>query len=165
MAAHEVRVVRARPADRPVIETLLRDYLREPARDDSGSLAAEPSYGHLDLYWTEASRLPLLITADDRVAGFALVNDWSPSGLPVDHAMAEFSVAPDYRRAGIGTRAALAVIGSLPGQWEIGMQAANAPARAFWGHVVHRLSGVSAHWLEGDGLRWSGPIVRFRSGA
>ena len=164
MRINDVCVVRADAAERSVVERLLRDYLRE-VFGTRAEVVAGPTYRYLDLYWTEPGRTAWLINAAGQVAGFALVNDWAPSGLPVDHAMAEFSVAREYRRAEVGTRAAATIIGGLPGQWEIGMQAANAPAKAFWSHVVCRLSRAIPQWLEGDGARWTGPIVRFRSEA
>lgn len=156
-------IVRAAPADRPVVERLLRNYLREMSAIDAGSVPDARAYPYLDLYWTEPDRRAFLIRSGDRLAGFALVNAWAPSGRPVDHAMAEFYVGPTYRRAGTGTRAAIEVIVSLPGTWEIGVLPAHGLAQAFWTHVLKQMSDVAPERIEGDGRRWSGPILRFRS--
>jgi hypothetical protein len=71
--------------------------------DEEGLFA----YPGLESYWQDSGRIPLLIRADDHLAGFALVNQWSALGLPLDHAVAEFFVMRKYRRARVGTRAAL----------------------------------------------------------
>jgi predicted acetyltransferase len=162
MTADVVRAVPAEATDRPQIERLMQAYLRELS--GTRTVASEaPSYPYLDPYWTEPDRRALLIRSDDRLAGFALVNAWAPSGLPVDHAMAEFFVVPDCRRKGIGGRAAIGIITASPGCWEIGVLAARGPARAFWTHVVKRMTGAAPAWREGDGKRWSGQFLRFRS--
>jgi predicted acetyltransferase len=163
MVDNVFRVALARLADRPVIEQLLQPYLRELSIYRGVGASDAVAYPYLDLYWQELDRRPFLISAGDRVAGFALVNTWAPSGRPVDRAMAEFYVVPDCRRAGVGARAAAEIIDSLPGSWEIGISASHDAARAFWAHVVRRIPGALPHWSEGDGERWAGPILNFRA--
>jgi predicted acetyltransferase len=83
--------------DRPVLRRLLADYLFE------FDGRTEP-YPYLDAYWEEPERLPLLIEADGETVGFCLIRrqaaGWS---------IAEFSVVPTRRRAGVGA----AVVGEL----------------------------------------------------
>ena len=78
----------------------------------------------------------LLIRADDHLAGFALVNQWSALELPLDHAVAEFFVLRKYRRARVGTRAALFIFRRYPGRWEVPVVWCNPPALAFWRSVT-----------------------------
>ena len=40
-------------------------------------------YPHFDRNWSEKGREPLLIKVAGHIAGFALINQWSPSGLAV----------------------------------------------------------------------------------
>ena len=68
----------------------------------------------MESYWRDADRLPFLIEMDSRTAGFALVNAHSHRGEPIDHAMAEFFVARQFRRAGVGHQAARAIFGAPP---------------------------------------------------
>jgi predicted acetyltransferase len=58
--------------------------------------------------------MPLLIRADDHLAVSLLLNQWSALDLPLDHAVAEFFVLRKYRRAHVGTRAALLLFGRYP---------------------------------------------------
>lgn len=83
----------AKEHDRELLRGLLADYLFE----FDGRM--EP-YPFFDAYWSEPERLPFLIDADGEVVGLCLVRvrdeGWS---------IAEFSVVPERRRAGIGRAA------------------------------------------------------------
>ncbi len=102
----------------------------------------------------------MLFRVDGRLAGFALLNGWPASGIAVDRAIAEFFVLRKYRRTGLGTRAALHLIGSRLGTWEIAVARCNRPASRFWESVVRGAAGYACEEREGDGARWSGPIWR-----
>jgi predicted acetyltransferase len=76
--------------DRDQVERLLADYLFEfDGRTEK--------YPYLEAYWEEPERVPFLIEADGEVIGLCLIrrlrNAWS---------IAEFSVIPSHRRAGVG---------------------------------------------------------------
>jgi ribosomal protein S18 acetylase RimI-like enzyme len=83
--------------DRELLRRLLGDYLFE------FDGRTEP-YRDFDTYWAASARLPFLIEADGEVAGFCLIRiregGWS---------IAEFSVVPERRRAGVGRAAIEAV--------------------------------------------------------
>lgn len=121
-------------------------------------------YGRLDSYWSQPRHEAMLIRADGHVAGFALVNDHSHSGLPVDYEIAEFFVARKHRRAGVGQAAALAVIGARPGFWELAVARRNVGAQVFWRRVAAALAAGEVEALDRDDDRWNGLILRFRVG-
>jgi predicted acetyltransferase len=121
-------------------------------------------YRWLDTYWQEPGRVPLLIRADGRIAGFVLVNQWSALGRPLDHAIAEFFVLRKYRRARIGTRAAHLVFHHRPGRWEVPVASYNQAALAFWRGVVASLP-QEAEERVGDGQRWVGTVLCFDTGS
>ncbi len=118
-------------------------------------------YLYLDLYWREPGRLPFLIRAGGRIAGFVLVNQWFASGQPGDHCVAEFFILRKYRRAGLGTAAARGLFTMLPGVWEVPIAHYNAAAQRFWRHA---LADRAFTEIEGYGARWAGPILRFATG-
>jgi len=120
-------------------------------------------YAYLDSYWAEPRREPLLIRADGQLAGFALVNDFAHSGLPVDYSMAEFFVVRKHRRAGVGQAAASAIIAARPGQWEIAVIRRNTPAEPFWRGVAAAAAAGEVEALDRRDARWDGLILRFRS--
>ena len=101
-----INVAPASAAERPLLEGLFQFYVYDFAEfatpeltafefDEAGRLAAYP---HMDTYWNNADRWPLLIRVDGRTAGFALVNTQSHCGEPIDRNMGEFFVARRYRR-------------------------------------------------------------------
>jgi len=127
--------------------------------DEDGRLE---EYGYLDRYWSEPGYEVMLIRADGRLAGFAMVNPCSHSGLPLDYEIAEFFVARKHRREGVGTAAALAVIGARPGQWELAVARRNSGAQHFWRKVAAELAQGAVEELDLDDDRWNGLILRFR---
>ena len=110
----------------------MEDYLAEMA-----AIIGRQSfvtYPHFDRYWTEPeSRWPYLLRLGSASAGFALVRLKESDGR---FEMAEFFVAPPYRRQGVGTAAARALIACHPGEWRVTQRAANVRAIAFWQRVL-----------------------------
>ncbi len=168
-SAVSVTVAKAAAAERPVLDRLMQLYLHDfsefaPIGSPHGDVDAEGRFANewLESYWQEDGRIPLLIRADDHLAGFALLNQWSALDLPLDRAMAEFFVLRKYRRARVGTRAALHLFHGYPGRWEVPVASYNHPALLFW----RRATEVAARSIEeciGDGQRWSGTVLRFRT--
>ena len=163
-----VTVVEAPAAQRPVLDRLLQLYKYDfsefaPIGSPYGEVDAEGrfSYPGLESYWQDSARIPLLIRADDHLAGFVLVHQWSALDQPLDHCVAEFFVLRKYRRARVGTRAALLIFRRYPGRWEVPVAWYNPPAQAFWRAVSEGLGPVEVEDLAGDGKRWAGPVLRF----
>jgi predicted acetyltransferase len=121
-------------------------------------------YSHLDKYWSEPGYEAMLIRADGRVAGFALVNGHSHTGLPVDYEIAEFFVARKHRRARVGHAAALAVIGARPGVWQLAIARRNVGAQVFWRRVAAEVALEPVQDLDQNDDRWNGFVLRFRAG-
>lgn len=119
-------------------------------------------YPLLDSYWSEPDHAVMLIRAGGRLAGFAMVNAYSHSGLPLDFQIAEFFVARKHRRSGVGKAAALGVIRARPGVWELAVARRNTGAQAFWRGVAAELAGAEVEELDRDDERWNGLILRFR---
>jgi predicted acetyltransferase len=128
--------------------------------DEDGRLQ---EYSLLDNYWTQPKHEAMLIRADGRLAGFALVNDFSHSGLPLDFQVAEFFVARKHRRCRIGEAAALAIIRARPGLWELAVARRNIGAQHFWRRIAASVAGNKVEERDQDDERWNGLILRFRS--
>lgn len=116
---------------------------------------------NLDRYWTDADRAVWFIRVGGALAGFALLNKGSHCGRSVDHNMGEYFIARTFRREGIGARAAIDLIDMHAGQWEIAVGASNLPALKFWPRVVAAADASDVETLAGDGIVWTGPILRF----
>ncbi|WP_162895002.1 GNAT family N-acetyltransferase [Rhizobium terrae] len=142
---------------KPHLRSLLSDYLIE--FEHYGGSGTD--YPYFDAYWEQPDhRWPLLILLNDRCVGFAFVNTWSPSGRGTDFAIAEFYIAPDTRRRGIGLEAAKTVLNSRSGQWELSIMERNAPAQKFWPRVLDAVGAGGLETVVSD----DGTIYRFRMG-
>jgi predicted acetyltransferase len=160
-------ILAAKLPDKPIVARLVQFYLH----DFSEFAAIGSPYGdtdaqgafkmeNFDTYWSEPGRIALLLRVEGQLAGFALINQWSPSGEGVDHSIAEFFVMRKYRRLGIGRRAAQEILRRYPGIWEINVAHYNAPAQEFWRRALADVPGYAVQALQGDGKRWTGPIHR-----
>jgi predicted acetyltransferase len=69
-----------------------------------------------------------------------------------------------YRRARVGTRAALLIFHRYPGRWEVPVVWYNLPGLAFWRSVTEAAAPGSVEEVGGDGKRWAGPVLRFTTG-
>jgi predicted acetyltransferase len=166
-----VELERAGPGRRETLANLLQlythDFSEQWAGEPHGDLGEDgrfAAYPFLDSYWTEADREPLLIRAEGKLAGFALVNAFAHSGLPIDFSVAEFFVARKYRRSGVGLAAATEIIRARPGQWEIAVARKNLAAQPFWRRVAAVVAVGGIDELDRADDRWNGLILRFRSG-
>jgi predicted acetyltransferase len=120
-----VEVVPARSAEKPLLASMLESHLVE--------LEAPKTYPYFEDYWSEPTRHPFIIRCADQVAGFAFVRR-----LQCENAleMAEFYIAPKFRRSGVGRAAATTIFAEFPGQWRIAVLAPNTIGALFWSSVV-----------------------------
>ncbi|TCQ24974.1 GNAT family N-acetyltransferase [Rhizobium sp. PP-CC-3G-465] len=136
------RIRQAETSDRVILRTLLDDYLHGL----SAFGPVEAAYPYFALYFEDADRWAYMIEVSQEgawnPAGFALVNQHSCSGLPIDHAMAEFCVLPAFRRTGLGQYAARRLLALHTGIWELGVVKRNAAACSFWRSVTRVFDGV-----------------------
>ncbi len=166
-----VTVTPAPASERPLFEGMFQFYVYDfsemtAATSNDLDLTAEGAFGppvDLDVYWREPARVPLIIRAGGRVAGFALIDRHSHSGLPLDRNFGEFFVMRKYRRGGVASAAVSAIVTGYPGVWEAAIMQRNTAAQAFWPRAVAATPGVrDVETIQGDGVEWTGPIVRFR---
>ncbi|MEP6870498.1 MAG: GNAT family N-acetyltransferase, partial [Anaerolineaceae bacterium] len=111
----------------------------------------EFGYRYLDHYWAPddgETRLPFLVRADGKFAGFAFVRRTGVGPWK----MAEFFVMRAYRRAGVGSRAAREVFARCPGPWEVHEVLANTPAQAFWRRIIGEVTGGQFEDETTDGV-------------
>jgi predicted acetyltransferase len=132
--------------DKPVIHTMLQNYLRDLTEFETISLneSGEYEYPYLKYYWTENTRYPYLLYCNGDVSGFALVRKEEKF-----FSMAEFSVLPTFRRKGTGTLFALDVIQKHSGKWHIEYNNKNNAGKKFWNKLILNL--VGEHYKKGQG--------------
>jgi predicted acetyltransferase len=164
-----VERARGSATERAALEQLMQFYIYDFAeflpperrvnlRDDG----LFPPLPHLDEYWTQADRSVWFLRVEGVLCGFALLNRHSHAGLSVDFNVGEYFVARPYRRTGIGTKSIVQLLNAHPGVWEIAIGAQNLPAQAFWPRAIAGANVTDLHTLQGDGVQWTGPILRLR---
>ena len=151
-----LQLIPATADDRALLFNVNQKYLYEMTAfyDDPMDGAGNYHYGHFDEYFTDPRRLALLIYADGRLAGFAMLCPYSnlvtapdqslapdqglapDQSLAPDHVMAEFTIFPRFRRRGLALEAARQILKAYPGRWEIKYNEKNAPAKALWNQVA-----------------------------
>jgi predicted acetyltransferase len=93
--------------------------------------------------WSDLRRHPFLIKADDRLAGFAIVDerDAAHAGdTTFDYDMAEFFILRRWRRHGVGRSAVGQLTRLFPGAWQIRPFPGYEPADRFWSVVCAELA-------------------------
>jgi predicted acetyltransferase len=161
-----LQITAASPDERERLTALLQLYVYDLSQilgidvGDDGRFLTPP----LDAYWTDPRRHPFLIRVEQRLAGFALVQQRSRlSGDEAVCDMAEFFVMRRYRRQGIGERAATWFFDRFSGPWEVRQRMENHPATAFWRRAIDRYTRGRFEDLVLDDERWRGPVQRFDS--
>ncbi len=160
----------ASPDERSLIEGLMQFYIydfseMEPPGStgfelsETGRFAPYP----LDSYWSDPSRVPLLLRVGGHPAGFALLNSHSHrDDGHVERNMGEFFLARKHRGQGLADRVLHDILARYPGRWEIAIAQRNARAIVFWPRAIKAAANVSEiEEVQGDGTHWTGPIWTF----
>ncbi len=124
-------------------------YLREHAAF-TGKQPVDGVYRYpwFDLYWQEeGARWPFWMRRADAVAALALVRLDEADRC---HHMAEFFVAPRFRRQGLGARFAADVLRRFEGPWKLNVVRGNEGAVAFWQRTIGGLAAFDAAPLVPD---------------
>lgn len=125
--------------DKEILRNLLEKYDYEFSQWDKRDVNALGLYGYsyLDYYWTEENRWAYFILADGKLAGFAMINDFSEApDEPTDYTLSEFFILYKYRRNGVGSWAAKSIFDLFHGKWQLKRHPHNLPSVYFWNKVV-----------------------------
>jgi len=156
----QVSVRDCRDEDRRWIASVYRDYLNDLGASATGLFPALPEVGHrepdqLHTWFAEANAQVLTVLYGDQPVGFAKIkllrtrpkavaagsSRGALSGEAPEFAMAEFFIARDYRRRGVGAQAVRLILDRFRGRWLISELLRNEPAVQFWRRVVGTYTG------------------------
>ena len=137
---------RATEADSVLLANLLELYIHDMSEVfPHVEMGPDGRFGYrrLPLYWSEPDRrFAFLIRCNGRIGGFVLVTRGSPAVSDPDVLdVAEFFVARQYRRSGVGRQAAFLLWSQLPGKWIVRVLQGNRGALAFWRDAVAAFTG------------------------
>lgn len=93
---------------------------------------------YLPVWFSAPGARPMVIRDGSQRIGFAFVGQapFSYRSFDVDQRLSEFFILRPWRGRGLGRAAAIAVLRSLPGTWELFTLRSNRPAQAFWEKVL-----------------------------
>jgi predicted acetyltransferase len=134
-----VKIRSAKTGDKSHVRGQLQDCLEELR----AFATVEQAYAYFDDYWNASTRWPYVVEGSGKSIGFILINQWSPSGLGTDYAVAEFYIAPRSRGRGYGKEAACQVFQKHRGQWELAIFNGNTRAQAFWPAAIIKSGAAS----------------------
>lgn len=123
--------------DKPLFETMYRDYISDLSvfskrlRDDH--VTDKELFSIYANEWL--LKMFILNQAGDKV-GFCLVGFGDNTHYQTDYYIAEFYVAPNHRRTGVGLKAVRELFSLLPGKYCYHVLKENIPAKAFWDHIL-----------------------------
>lgn len=139
------QVVKANYEEKGVLRNLINLYeydLSEFNGNEPNSFGVF-EYLYLDHYWTsqgieEEGRIPYLLKANDKLAGFVLINNFSCLGrVDIEYTIAEFFVMKKWRRKGIGKAVAIELFKKHSGKWEVSQERENIDAQVFWRSIIN----------------------------
>jgi predicted acetyltransferase len=149
-------------SERHLLRRLMELYLYDFSEFDDSDVDEHGIYGYgdLDYFWFEPTHAAFLLTVDDKLAGFVLVdNDVMVAGS--ERAITEFFVMRKYRRQGVGTQVAVEVFDRFPARWEVAVLGDNTPAQSFWRRVITQYTGGDFQEIVLDNETWTGPVFFF----
>ena len=103
-------------------------------------------YPYFEHYFVESERTALFLYDDETLIGFAMLNQYSCLGNIIDHAIAEFTIFPPYRKKHLGLEAVRKIFAQYPGRWEIKYSKENQAAESFWTKAVQPYHPMVAPW-------------------
>lgn len=123
------------PSDKRKFWNIVQKYLYEMTNYyDMGMIdeLGNYKYKYFDSYFEDCERAALFIYNDGVLIGFAMINDYSCLGNRIDHAIAEFTIFPRYRKRHLGIRSVQEIFKQNHGRWEIKYSNKNQAAEALW---------------------------------
>ena len=117
-------------------------------------------YGDLDYFWFEPTHAAFLVTVDEKIAGFVLIdNEVVIQGN--ERSITEFFILRKYRLQGVGKQVAFEVFRRIPAKWEVRVIKQNPPAQAFWRRIIAEYTRDNYQETKLDNDEWDGPIFYF----
>lgn len=139
--AVSLREARDHQSDRVWIERVYRDYLDDLGLLNTGVFPALGEIGHrepdqLGRWYGDPGTTLLTILDSMTPVGFALVARATHGAREGDYRMADFFIAREARRRGVGQSAVRLILDRFAGRWEIVEYSRNPRAVAFWRKVI-----------------------------
>lgn len=138
-----VELIKVTADKKSVLSNLMEKYQYEFSQWDKSDINEDGLYGYkyLDCYFTEENCFPYFIMSDEKIAGFALINDYPEvAGEKTDFCLSEFFILYKYRRSGVGYEAVRQILERHHGKWQLKRHPKNRASVYFWDKVINKLT-------------------------
>jgi predicted acetyltransferase len=149
-------------SDRNLVRRLMELYQYDFSEYDGQDLDEHGhfGYGDLDYFWFEPTHSVFLVTADEKLAGFVLIDN-EVVKTDNERSITEFFIMRKYRRQGVGKEVAFEVFRRLPAKWEIQVIEQNSPAQVFWRSVISEFTKDKFQEERFENDEWQGFVFYF----
>lgn len=149
-------------SDRNLVRRLMELYQYDFSEFDGQDLDEHGSfgYGDLDYFWFEPTHAVFLVTVDEKLAGFILIDN-EVVKTDNERTITEFFIMRKYRRQGVGKQVAIEVFRRLPAKWEIQVIEQNSPAQVFWRSVISEYTQDKFQEERFENDEWQGLVFYF----
>jgi len=161
-----INVLSAEESQKTVLRQLIELYSYDFSQYTDSDVDERGLFGYpgLDNYWTDETKHPFFIKADNHFAGFILVNmSCKYSTNKNTYNIAQFFVMKKYRGQNIGNHAAMHIFNLFKGEWEVRILNANKPALLFWHKVINEYTKENNIFHPHPALDWDGVGYTFSS--
>jgi predicted acetyltransferase len=153
-----VRDCREFSKDRQWLAGVYRDYLSDLAPTGTGAFPVLGEIGHrepdlLASWFADPGAQILTVLRDNQPAGFALVRVRAPAsvgGIP-EYTMADYFIARQWRRHGVGRAGVRLIFDRYAGPWHVMEYTRNPGAVSFWRQVVREYTNGQYKERMGNG--------------
>ncbi len=138
----KVTVRQACESDLEVVSNLFQYYVYDMSEYMGWNPAPNGKFAVNSLliseYWTRDEHYPLLIFADDELAGFSLLRRYPDDSIIYD--IGQFFILRKFKGQGIGREAFRLSVTHFPGQWLTRVLIGNDAALKFWTAVIGEIT-------------------------
>ena len=144
---NNIKLVRIESKDKSILQNLFQLYMH----DITASLPMDVNehglfeYNYIDCYFTEENRYAYLIYIDNKIGGFALIDDEfmvldKKRNAPC-YDFSEMFILNSYKKKGYGDKIVKQIFDMYKGNWEIRPVPRSEGAKRFWLKVVKSYTG------------------------
>ena len=153
----KVKLLKIKLEQKPIIKSLLFDYLSELETLLNKNINKD--YIYLDSYFSEQNREAYFVMFQNEIIGFAFINDYCIIKSN-EIAIAEFYIKPLYRNKKIGFSVFKQLVKQKPLKWEVKTDVNNHNAIYFWEKSISKLTNnIFDKQIVDDSIIYSFQII------
>jgi predicted acetyltransferase len=138
--------------EKEILRNLLEKYNYEFSQYDNRDVNDLGLYGYdyLDNYWTEENRFPFFVKANNKLAGFVMVNDYPEIKIETNYTISEFFIMYKYRRLGTGKYVVNYILNKYKGKWQLKYHPKNKTSEVFWTKTIDEYTNGNCELIRNN---------------